>query len=65
MRESPTYRLELEAINARFGGKAHLSVTEVAEYLGHEPKWVRQHLHLDKHGTTAVNLAYILSHWNS
>ncbi len=61
-RESPTFRLELEQINAKFNGAAFLTVTDVAEYLGHSRAWCRKHLGINgKRGMTAVELAQAIS----
>ena len=62
MREKETYRLELEAIYARFGNRAMLTAKEVSEYTGHCPQWCRDKLGVNKDGITSVKLAYILSH---
>ena len=61
-RENQTFRLELEQINARFGGKSLLTVTDVSNYLGHSREWCRKHLGISgKRGMTAVELAQAIS----
>jgi hypothetical protein len=62
-RENETYRLELEQALAYFEGKRILSVSDIAEYVGHDRKWCRKHLGISgKDGVTVVKLAYLLSH---
>lgn len=60
-RENETYRLELEEIRNRFGGKAILSAGEVSEYTGRCRSWCREKLGVGKEGITAVMLAKTLS----
>lgn len=61
-RENPTFRLELEQINTRFGGAAILTVTDVSAYTGHSREWCRKHFGISgKKGMTAVELAQAIS----
>lgn len=60
-REKETFRLELEQINLRFGGKATLTCVEVSQYVGHCYRWCVKHLGLSANGMTAVMLAHKLS----
>lgn len=60
MKEPETYRLELEQILSRFPGKAVLSHSEVAQYVGHSRAWVTRNLGIPG-DITAVKLAYTLS----
>lgn len=59
--EAATYRLHIEQLNMRFGGKAMLTAKEACEYLGHSPLWCRKHLGIDKNGVTVVGLAHKLA----
>ena len=56
-REKENYRLELEQILERFGGRHIISWTEVQEYTGRGYKWCDRHLDLPHDGCTAVQLA--------
>lgn len=60
-REKETYRLELEQINLRFGGKAVLTCAEVSSYVGHCHRWCVKHLGMSGDGMTSVMLAHRLS----
>ena len=60
-REKETFRLELEQIYLRFGGKAVLSCTEVCQYVGHCHRWCVKNLGMTGDGMTAVKLAHVLS----
>lgn len=60
-REKETYRLELEQILNRFGGKHIISFKEVQEYTGRGKHWCTQHLKIPHDGCTAVQLANALS----
>lgn len=60
-REKETFRLELEQINLRFGGKAVLTCAEASAYTGHCYRWCAKHLGVSKDGITAVMLAHRLS----
>lgn len=61
-RENPTFRLELEQINAKFGGKSLLTVTDVSRYTGRSREWVRKRYGISgKRGMTAVELAQAIS----
>lgn len=60
-REKETFRLELEQINIRFGGKATLTCAEVSEYVGHCYRWCVKHLGMGTQGMTSVMLAHKLS----
>ena len=60
-REKETYRLELEQILARFGGKCIISFAEIQEYTGKGYKWCCKHLDIPHDGCTAVQLAHALT----
>lgn len=60
-REKETFRLELEQILAKFGGKHIITFAEVQEYTGKGYKWCNKHLKIPHDGCTAVQLAKALS----
>ena len=64
MRELPTYREELAAINEAFPGKHLLTVTDVARFLGRTRDWTREQLGVSGCITT-VALAHKLAEINS
>ncbi len=61
-REKETYRLELEQILLKFGGRHILSKQDVMEYTGKGRSWCDKHLKIPPCGCTAVQLAFQLSH---
>ena len=60
-REKENFRLELEQILTRFGGKNIISWKEVQDYTGKGKDWCNNHLKIPHDGCTAVQLAKALS----
>lgn len=60
-REAAAYRDNLEDILEFTRGRRLLSLKEVAQYLGRDPKTIRRTLGVDKHGISAPTLARMLS----
>lgn len=56
-REHALYRPTLEDILAFSGGERILTLTQVAQYVGRENRWVKKHLGIDRNGITAMALA--------
>ena len=42
MRESPSFRANLEQLNQRFPGQEFLTIREVAEYIGNTPNTAKR-----------------------
>lgn len=64
-REKPTYRAELERLDAAFPGKEFLTAKELADYLGvcKQTIYRKWHDHFNKtiHGFTKARIASVLA----